>query len=43
MKEKEYDAADWAIRDKYFSEHDIHAAIRDGIPTSMQDELYDKI
>ena len=35
MKDGDYDEADWSVRDKELSEHDICVAIRYGIPTYM--------
>ena len=39
MKGGEYDQEDRAVLNKEFSEYDICVATKDGLPTSMQDEL----
>ena len=42
MKGQEYDDVDWAIHEKQFFDNQIHVSTKDGIPTSMQDEMEDK-
>ena len=42
MKGEEYDEADWSVRDKQFSENQIHVKTKDRLLKSMQDELEDK-
>ena len=41
MKGNGYEAYNWKLRDKELSVYDIQVAIKDGIPSSMQDELED--
>ena len=39
MKGGGYEAANWKFHDKGFSVHENQVAIKDGLPSSMQDEL----
>ena len=39
MKSKIYEADNWKVRDQEFTVSEIRVAIKDGLPTSMQDEL----
>ena len=41
MKENFYETANWKVRDKELSVHEILVTIRDRLPSSMQDELED--
>ena len=41
MKGNGYEADNWKVHDKEFSVHDIRVAIKDGLPSSMHDELED--
>ena len=41
MKVKSFEAAFWKVQDKGFYLYDIRVAIKDGLPSSMQDELED--
>ena len=41
MKSNVYEAANWKVRNKELSVHDIQVAIKDGIPSSIQEELED--
>ena len=41
MKVGGYEAANWKVHDKWFSVREIQVAIKDGLPSSIQDELKD--
>ena len=41
MKGKSFEADNWKVRDNEFSVHDIRSAVKDGLPSSMQDDLED--
>ena len=41
MKDKSYKSANWDVRNKGLSENDIRIAIKDGLPSYMQDKLED--
>ena len=43
MKGREYDETDWNVCDKELADHEICATSRGELPTSMKDELDDKI
>ena len=38
IKVKNYESDNWEVRGKVLSENDIFVAIKDGLPSSMQDE-----
>ena len=37
-----YDQANWRVRNIDFTEDYIHVSTKDGLPTFIQDEIYDK-
>ena len=41
MKVNDYEAANWKLRDAKLSVNEIQFAIKDGLPSSMKDELDD--
>ena len=43
MKVREYNQANWSVHEKQSYENDIHVETRYVLPTSIQDEINDKI
>ena len=41
MKVKSYEEDNWKVSDQYFIVSEIRVAIKDGLPTSIRDELDD--
>ena len=41
IKGDRYEASNWKVRDQEFTISEIRVAIKDGLPSSMQDELDD--
>ena len=41
MKGKIYEVDNWKVRDQELTASEIHVAIKDDLPTSMEDELDD--
>ena len=42
LKGGDYNQADWAVREKEWSEYEIRVETKDWVPTSIQDEMEDK-